>query len=117
MLDQPTDETLHRSDQNPMQHRRTMRRVIGPRVLETESLGQVEVELDRRALPLTADGVDQLEVELRPVARPATRVDHIFLTAGFEHVRQSLFRARPPFWSSQELVGASGELDGIRVAK
>ena len=38
-------------------------------VAGVEALGQVEVDLERAALPLAPDGVAQHELELRPVER------------------------------------------------
>src|SRR5512140_831412 len=63
MLDESADESLHRADEHAMQHHRTLRRVVGARVLNVEPLGQIEIELDCRSLPLSANRVDQLEIE------------------------------------------------------
>src|SRR3954471_23577493 len=69
VLDQPPDESLHRSNENTMQHRRPVRCVVSACVFEPESLRKIEVELNGRSLPLAADRVDQLEVQLRTIER------------------------------------------------
>src|SRR5213076_3184481 len=54
-----------------------MRPVVLTRVLESEALGLLEIELDRGALPLAADGVVELDVDFRSVERPPTLVDAV----------------------------------------
>ena len=74
MFDQATDESLHRADENAVQHDRTVRGVVGSSVLEGESFGKIEVQLHCRSLPFATDRVDQLEVELGAVERPSAFV-------------------------------------------
>ena len=50
-----------------------------PDVLQIEPLRQLVVELDRRALPLPADRVGDVEVDLRPVERAVAFVERVGL--------------------------------------
>src|SRR3989449_7418402 len=56
VLDQEADEPLQRAEDRAVDHDRSMRPVVLTRVLESEALGLLEIELDRGALPLAADG-------------------------------------------------------------
>ena len=69
------DEPLEAAEDGPMDDHRPMLGVVGADVLEVELLRQLVVELDRRALPLPADGVGDVEVDLRPVERAVALVD------------------------------------------
>ena len=51
VLDQHAEEALHRAEQRAVDHARPVLAAVLADVLEVEALGQVEVELDRRALP------------------------------------------------------------------
>ena len=67
MLDQDTDETLNRTVNNTVDHNRTMFLAVCSCVFQFESLRQLEVKLDRTALPRSSDGVFQMEVDLRAI--------------------------------------------------
>src|SRR5829696_35543 len=69
MLDQHTEESLHRSKQRPVNHDRPVRFVVFADVLELKTLRQIEVELDRRQLPGAANRVLDTNINLRPVER------------------------------------------------
>ena len=96
-----------------MQHHRTMRDVVRANVLELEALGEIEVELHRRTLPLAPDRVDELEVELGPVKRAAALVDRERLAARVQHVRERL-RPRDPT-SRREPSALSGRVASSMV--
>src|SRR5712672_2295419 len=100
-----------------MQHDRAMRRVVGPRVLQPESLGQVEVELHCRSLPLSSNRVDQLEIELRAVERAAALIVRERPATLVQCVREPLLRILPKLGSAERLVGAGCELNSVRVAE
>ena len=51
--------------------------VVGADVLQVEALGQLVVELDRGALPLPADRVGDVEVDLRAVERAVAFVERV----------------------------------------
>src|SRR3954468_4305821 len=94
-----------------------MRCVVRPRVLEAEPLGQIEIELHRRALPLPSDGVDQLEVEFRAVERTATDIIGELLSTAVEYFGQGILRLLPPLRTTECFVGTRRQLDGVRVAE
>ena len=73
VLDQDRDEPLEAAENRPMDDDRPMLGVVGAGVFQIESLRHLVVELDRRALPLAADGVGDVEVNLRPVEGPVFR--------------------------------------------
>ena len=52
-----------------MHHERLVALAVFADILQPEALGQVEVELHGGELPQAADGVHQLDVDLRPVER------------------------------------------------
>ena len=93
VLDQPADEALHAPDEHAMQHHRPVHLVVRADELELEALGQVEVELHRGPLPLPADRVDELEVELGSVEGPAPLVDRERLARACCSTSLSVFSA------------------------
>src|SRR5687767_7425207 len=117
MLYQPADESLHRADQNPVQHHRLVGGVVRTGILESESLGKIEIELHRRTLPLSTDRVDELEVELGTVKRSATFVDLVRLATALQHLGEQVLRLRPPRRISKRFVRACRELDGVWISE
>ena len=77
MLDQNTDETLDRTEYYAVDHDRAMLLAVSSNVLQFETLRQLEVKLDRTALPGTSDTVYQMEVDLRSVERTVAFVYYI----------------------------------------
>src|SRR5262252_6789701 len=75
VLDQERDEPFEAPDDRAVYHDGTMLGVVRADVLQIEVLGLHVIELDRRALPLPADGVHDVEVDLRPVERAILFVD------------------------------------------
>ena len=67
VLDQDGDEPLEAAENRPVDDHRPVLGVVGADVLQVEPLRHLVVELDRGALPLPADGVGHVEVDLRPV--------------------------------------------------
>src|SRR5688572_6897080 len=67
MLDERPYETLERAVDRTVDHHRHMRLVIGAGVHKLEPLRELEVELDRRALPHTSNRVPERDVDLGPV--------------------------------------------------
>ena len=69
VLDQHTEEALHRAEQRAMDHDRLVPLAVFAHVLELEARRQVEVELHGRELPQPAQHIHQLDVDLGPVER------------------------------------------------
>ncbi len=75
VLEQHAEEALDRAEQGAVDHDRALARAVGADVLQAEALRLVEVHLDGRQLPLAADGVTDLDVDLRAVEGAAALVD------------------------------------------
>ena len=75
VLDEHAEEALHRAEQGAVHHVRAVLAAVLADVGDVEALRQVEVELDRGALPLAAEGVEHLDVDLRAVEDRAALVD------------------------------------------
>ena len=60
-------------------HNRAALRAVRAGVLQLKALGKLHVELDRAALPGTAEAVGQMEVQLRAVERAVALVDDVAL--------------------------------------
>ena len=80
-------------------------------MLEVEALGQVEVALDGRALPLAADGVGDLDVDLRPVEGAAALVHLVVPPLALERLDQPGRRLLPDLIRADRLVGPGREVD------
>src|ERR1019366_7938306 len=100
-----------------MQHYRTVRSVVGTCVFDLETLRKVEIELNRRALPLAADRVDELEVELGAIKRAAALIERELLSATSHHASEKLFRLSPCLDRAKRLLGHGRKLDRVRIAE
>ena len=67
VLDQDADEALERAEDRAVQHHRPVPRTVLADIGGVEALGQHVVELQRAALPGAADGVLEVELELRAI--------------------------------------------------
>src|SRR5687768_12713794 len=94
-----------------------MARVIFAYVLQPEPLRKIEVELHGWALPLPANCIDELEVELGSIECSAPLVDGVSLTACLQHASQRCDRLLPHGVAAECFVGLGGQLDGVRVAE
>ena len=74
VLQQDGEEPLDGAEQRTVDHDRALLAAVGRRVLQVETLRQVEVELHRGHLPGAADGVLGLDGDLRAVEGGAARV-------------------------------------------
>ncbi len=110
VLDQQGDEPLETAENRPVDDHGPVLGVVGPDVLQVEALGHLVVELDRRALPLATDGVDDIEVDLRPVERAVPFVHDIGLTDRVEGTPELAFRMVPLLDRAHELGRAGREL-------
>ncbi len=79
VLDQDRDEPLEAAEDGAVDHDRPVLGVVCADVLQVEALGRGVVELDRAALPLAAERVRDVEVDLRPVERAVAGVDRVGL--------------------------------------
>ena len=67
MLEQQRHEPLEAAENRAVNDDRLVLGIVGADVLQAEPLRDLVVELDRRALPLPADGVLDVKVDLRAV--------------------------------------------------
>ena len=81
VLDQDGDEALEAAEDGAVDHHRPVLGVVGADVVQVEALGHRVIELDRAALPLAAERVGDVEVDLRPVERAVAGVDRVGLPA------------------------------------
>src|SRR4029079_5996193 len=75
VLDQPADEAFHRTKQRPVNHSCPMPLAVLADVIDVASLGQVEIDLNRRSRPFPAKGIDPLDVDLRTVKCATALID------------------------------------------
>src|SRR2546430_17603391 len=111
MLDEEPRDPLDRAEARAMHHQGATRFVIRARVLEVEALRQRVIELDGRALPLAADRVVELDVDLRSVERAAADVHPIRQATPLERAFQRLFGDVPHGVRAQLLVRATGQIE------
>ena len=102
VLDQDADEALDAAIDNTMDHDRTMLLSILTDISQIEFLRHEHIELDRTALPGTANGISEVEIDLRTIESTIAFIDHILQTAMLQSVPQSI-RRRLPY-----LIGAHG---------
>ena len=108
MLDEAADEALETPEEHAVDHHRALTLALLVHERDVEALGQVEVDLDRRALPLPPDRVVDLDVDLRRVEDAAALVELVRNFAYAESRPQRLLGLVP------ELVGAEPPLGTCR---
>src|SRR5438309_1226645 len=101
---EPADEPLETAEEDTVDHHRALALALGVHERDVETLRQVEVDLDGRALPLAADRVEDLDVDLRRVEDAAAFVNLVRDLADAECLLQRALRLVP------ELVGAEAAL-------
>ena len=89
MLNQDADETLNGSEAYAVNHNWTLLGTILSRVLQVKPLRHLEIQLNGTALPCPAQGIPQVEVNLRTIKRAVAFVYNIIKA----HVLQRLPQA------------------------
>ncbi len=112
VLDQEADEALEDAEDRPVQHHRPVPRPVLADVGGVEPLGQHVVELEGAALPGAADGVGQVELELRAVEGALAGGVVEGEAVGVERLGQRRLGAVPGGVVAGALVGPGGELVG-----
>ena len=82
-----TDKSFNRAENNAVYHYGAVLFVVCTHIFKLKPFGKLHIELDRAALPRSAETVGKVEVELRTVECAVTFVYDIILT----HFRYSLF--------------------------
>ena len=109
MLDQDADKALDGSEAHAMQHDRALLLAVSVGVFEVEVQRHLEVELNRAALPRTAQGVVQMEVDLGAVEGAVAFVDHVIHAELVEGGLQAAFGGGPILVGAHGVLGARGE--------
>ena len=104
VLDEDAEKALERPEDGAMHHNGLLTRAIRAHVLEPKAIWQVEVALYRRALPEPADGILDLQVDLRPVESATALVHRILPSLAVKCFDERGSRFIP------DLVGANGLL-------
>jgi len=76
---------------------------------------QLEVELQRPALPVATEGIAQHELELRPVEGALPRVHGVGEPGALDGAAQPLLGPVPGFVAAEALLGRSENLTAISV--
>src|SRR5207244_3695549 len=112
MLDQHAKEALDRTKQRAVNHHRAMRLVVLADEFKFETLGQIEIPLDRAELPQTTDGIFNLKVDLRPVESSLSFHALILDSARIQSIRQGCLSLFPIFCGAEPLLVRVAALDG-----
>ena len=117
MLGDNADEPFDRAENNAMNHDGAMLCAVRAGVFKFKPFGKLHVELNRAALPCSAETVRKVEVEFRAVERAVTLVNDVFL-AEFGDCRLEGFGCEIPILYVADMVfGHCGKLDGIFKAE
>src|SRR6266513_4048457 len=118
VLDEAPDEALETPEENAVDHHRALTLALLVHERDVEALGQVEVDLDRRTLPLAPDRVVDLDVDLRRIEDTAALVELVRDVACAERRPQRLFGLVPELVGPEPLLGTRREIDRwVRVAE
>ncbi len=106
VLDEAPDKTLEAPEQHAMDHDRALALTLFVHERDVEALGKVEVDLDRRSLPLAADRILHLDVDLRRVEDAAALVDLVWDLADAERIAQRLLGLVPHLVRAEPALGS-----------
>ena len=81
MLDQDAGETLELPEHGAVDHHRDGLRAVLPDIKGAEPIGMLEIDLDRSALPVAADGVPKHIFQLRTVKCALARTEVVCWSA------------------------------------
>ena len=111
MLEQQREKALHGTEDRPVNHHRAFPSTVFRRVVEIERRRLGKVKLDGRALMAAAEGITDVEVDLRTVERAVSRVHHPVVSGFGEGFRESRFRLFPGLGAPHRLLGTGREFD------
>src|SRR6185503_17260376 len=112
------DEALEAAEQDAVDHDRALALTLVINVRDVEALGQVEVDLHGRALPLSTDRVVNLDVDLRRVEHATAFIDLVRDLADAERGPQRVLGLVPELVRTEPFLWPRGEIDRwIRVAE
>ena len=111
MLDQDAGEALERPEHGAVDHHRHGLLAVRPDIEGAEPHRHVEIDLDRAALPVAADGVAQHVFELRSVERAFAWTELVLQAGRLDRAFQRGFGLVPHLVRADALVRPVGELD------
>src|SRR6185312_14067712 len=117
VLDQNRDETLERSRNRTVNDDRPVRLVVLARVAQIEALGVRVIELNRSELPLPADGIGHVEVDLGTVECAVAFLELVRQSRVDQRSAQRLLGAVPHLVSAYTKLGARPRRELRRVAE
>ena len=110
VLDEEGDEPLEAPEDRPVNDDWAVFGVVGADVLELKPLRQLVVELDRGALPVAADGVDDVKVDLGAVEVALALGDDIGLAGRVERLPELGLGLVPGLGLAQERLRPGRQL-------
>ena len=117
MLDQNADKALDRAEYHAVNHDWAVLLSVRSHILQLKPLGQLEVQLNRSALPGTSDAVHQMEVNLRAVEGSVSLVDDIGKTQLVQSSLKGRGRHLPVLVASHGILGTGGQLHMVLEAE
>ena len=111
MLDEDADESLERAEDGAMQHHGRVLVAVFADIGRAEPAGHVQVDLQRAALPVAADGIAQHEFELGSVERALTRVVGVGEAGRLQRLQERRLGLVPDGILADACLGPVGELD------
>src|SRR5450756_1970439 len=113
LLDERTEEPFHGTQHDAVQHDRSVFLAVFGDVGDVETLWQIEVDLKCRPLPLAANGVHKLHIDLWPIEDTFPWVDLVVEMHVLKSHPQSLGRHLPAFSRSDRVFRAGAEVDVV----
>ena len=110
LFEEDADETLQGPQDGLVQHDRMVFAAVLADIGGVQPLGQHEVHLQRPQLPVAADGVAQVELQLGPVEGAFARVEHRLQAGRRGRVPERLFGLVPDFVAAGAHGRPVGEL-------
>src|SRR6266853_3100204 len=109
VLDENPHESLHRSDDGPVQHHRHPARIVLGDVLRTEQSGHGEIDLHGAALPRATDAVFQMVFDLGAVECALSREQVVTETARIQGYLKRALGFVPKLVGADPFQRARGE--------
>ena len=117
MLNQNTDETLNRAEAYAVNHNRAFLCAVCCCVFQLKAFGHLHIQLNCTALPCSADGVLQMEVNLRAVECTIAFIDGIFNAVFIQCVLQTCCCNFPSLVRAHAVFGSCGQFNVIFKAE
>ena len=111
MFDEECDESLETPEDGSVNDDRAVFSVILTDVLELKALGKLVVQLDRCTLPVSPDGVHDVEVDLRTVKVSLSLGNAVGLSRAFQGLLELVLGLVPCLGGAQEGLWSCREFD------